>query len=65
MDLIDEKLNSDRNFLEEFEDLKKRISLFVEEKNMTFGTVVEPVFICSKDNTVVKDIVLQMAKKLN
>ena len=65
MDLIDEKLEKERDFLSEFDVLKKKIQLFVEEKNMNLGQVVEPVFICAKDHEVVKNTVLQMAKKLN
>ena len=65
MDLIEEKLTSERDYLNEFENLKKKIQHFVEERNLTLGQVIEPVFICAKDSNVVKDTVFQMAKKLN
>ena len=65
MDLVNDKLTSEEGYLDNFEQFKKRISLFVEERNHQYGNVVEPVFICSKEPATVKDIVFQMAKKLN
>ena len=65
MDLIEEKLLNERDYLDEFEKLKKKIQFFVEEKNLNYGQVVEPIFICAKDFNVVKNTVFEMAKKLN
>jgi hypothetical protein len=65
MDLVESKLKSELDYMSQFEHFKKRITLFVEEKNLEYGSVIEPMFICAKDHKVVKEIVFGMAKKLN